>query len=111
MLEDDNSKTLWLGPFQGQPACTMIPFSKGVCGAAASGKKTMRVADVDMFPDHIVCDSNSKSELVVPIIKEGKLIGVLDVDSVSKNRFSEEDELFFESAVKILIAKDNLVAK
>lgn len=99
----DSAETLWLGPFQGLPACTMIPFSKGVCGASASGKKTMRVEDVDQFPGHIVCDSRSRSEVVVPMIHQGKVIGVLDVDSASLNRFSFDDQKFFEEAVTILM--------
>jgi L-methionine (R)-S-oxide reductase len=100
---EDSVETLWLGPFQGLPACTMIPFSKGVCGAAASLKKTMRIADVDQFPGHIVCDSRSKSEVVVPLIYREKVIGVLDVDSASLNRFSEDDQKFFEEAVRVLM--------
>lgn len=99
----ESSETLWLGPFQGLPACTMIPFSKGVCGAAASQKKTMRIKDVDKFPGHIVCDSRSKSEVVVPMIVNEKVIGVLDVDSASLNRFNEDDQQFFEEAVRILL--------
>lgn len=98
----DSTNTLWLGPFQGLPACTMIPLNKGVCGAAATQLKTMVVADVDQFPGHIVCDSRSKSEVVVPLIKEGKLIGVLDVDSASLNRFSPQDVELFEAVVKLL---------
>lgn len=104
--EKDSSETLWLGPFQGLPACTMIPFSKGVCGAAATQKKTMRIANVDQFPGHIVCDSRSRSEVVVPLIKNQKVIGVLDVDSASLARFNEDDQKFFESAVQILMKKN-----
>jgi len=100
----DSPETLWLGPFQGLPACTMIPFSKGVCGASASQKKTMRIEDVDQFPGHIVCDSRSRSEVVVPLLHNGKVIGVLDVDSASLNRFSEDDQKFFEEAARILLA-------
>ena len=96
---------LWLGPFQGLPACTMIPFSKGVCGAAATHKKTMRIDDVDLFPGHIVCDSTSKSEVVVPLIHDEKIIGVLDVDSASKARFTIEEQLFFEKVVALLLSK------
>ncbi len=100
----EEPETLWLGPFQGLAACTTIPFNKGVCGAAATQKKSMRIADVDQFPGHIVCDSRSKSEVVVPMIIDNKVIGVLDVDSVSLNRFSEEDQIFFEKAVQILLS-------
>ena len=96
---------MWLGPFQGLPACTMIPLGKGVCGTAASSRTSVRVKNVDEFPGHITCDANSKSELVVPIVKENVLLGVLDVDSASLNRFSEDDQIFFEAAVRILISK------
>lgn len=102
----DHTNTLWLGPFQGQPACTMIPPNKGVCGAAAAQLKTIVVADVDQFPGHIVCDSRSKSEVVVPILKDGQLIGVLDVDSASLNRFSSKEVELFETIVKLLQNKD-----
>jgi L-methionine (R)-S-oxide reductase len=105
-LVEEDPHVLWLGPFQGQPACTMIPFSKGVCGASASLRKTMRIENVDQFPGHIVCDSRSKSEVVVPLIVGEKVIGVLDVDSASLNRFNDEDQIFFENAVKILMSKN-----
>jgi GAF domain-containing protein len=81
----------------------MIPFEKGVCGAAARNKQTMRIKNVDEFPGHIACDSRSKSEVVVPLIVNEKLLGVLDVDSASLNRFSYEDQIFFENVVKKLI--------
>lgn len=106
--QDETKKvepTLWLGPFQGLPACTMIPFSKGVCGAAATQKKSFLVEDVDLFPGHIVCDSRSKSEVVIPIIQNQKVIGVLDVDSASKSRFTIHDQLFFEKVVNLLLSK------
>jgi GAF domain-containing protein len=96
---------LWLGPFQGLPACTMIPFSKGVCGAAAKQKKPMRIDDVDQFPGHIVCDSRSRSEVVIPIVANDKVLGVLDVDSASLARFNQEDQIFFEDVIKLLINK------
>ena len=102
----DQTNTLWLGPFQGLPACTMIPLNKGVCGAAATQLKTMVVADVDQFPGHIVCDSRSKSEVVVPIIKDNKLVGVLDVDSASLNRFNPKDVELFEAIVQLLQKSD-----
>lgn len=105
LVQPDDSKTMWLGPFQGQPACTMIPFTKGVCGAAATQLKTMRIANVDEFPGHIVCDSRSKSEIVVPLIKNNSILGVLDVDSASLSRFDEIDQEFFESVVRILLSK------
>ena len=83
---------LVLGPFQGRPACIRIAFGKGVCGAAAANLLVQRVDDVHAFPGHIACDSASASELVVPIVKDGKLIAVLDLDSPKKARFDAEDE-------------------
>jgi len=83
---------LVLGPFQGRPACIRIPFGKGVCGTAASTLEPQRVADVDAFPGHIACDAASRAELVVPILVEGRLIGVLDLDSPAPGRFDKEDE-------------------
>jgi len=83
---------LVLGPFQGRPACIRIPFGKGVCGTAAATRRVQRVEDVNAFPGHIACDSASASELVVPIVRDGELIAVLDLDSPSKARFDAEDE-------------------
>ena len=83
---------LVLGPFQGRPACIRIPFGKGVCGAAAETLQVQRVEDVHAFPGHIACDAASVSELVVPIVRDGKLIAVLDLDSPKPARFTEEDE-------------------
>ncbi len=83
---------LVLGPFQGRPACLRIPFGQGVCGAAAQSLQVQRVDDVDAFPGHIACDSASVSELVVPIVQDGALIAVLDLDSPTKARFDAEDE-------------------
>jgi L-methionine (R)-S-oxide reductase len=83
---------LVLGPFQGRPACIRIPFGKGVCGAAAQTLEVRRVDDVHAFPGHIACDSASASELVVPIVRRGELIAVLDLDSPEKARFTQEDE-------------------
>ena len=83
---------LVLGPFQGRPACIRIAFGSGVCGTAAETLQVQRVDDVDAFPGHIACDSASKSELVVPIIRGGELVAVLDLDSPVPARFSEEDE-------------------
>lgn len=94
---------LVLGPFQGRVACVRIPFSKGVCGAAASSRQTQRVEDVNAFPGHIACDSASNSELVVPLVKEGRLIGVLDLDSPHLARFSAEDEAGVERLVEIFL--------
>jgi L-methionine (R)-S-oxide reductase len=83
---------LVLGPFQGRAACIRIPFGKGVCGAAAETLQVQRVEDVHAFPGHIACDAASASELVVPIIRDRKLIAVLDLDSPSPGRFTQEDE-------------------
>ena len=94
---------LVLGPFQGLPACVRIPFGKGVCGTAASERKTMRVDDVHQFPGHIACDAASNSEIVIPMIKDGELIGVLDIDSPITNRFDEADQKGLEQFVEILI--------
>ncbi|QWI13194.1 GAF domain-containing protein [Bacillus mycoides] len=94
---------LVLGPFQGMPACVRIPFGRGVCGVAAETKTTQLVADVHQFPGHIACDSASNSEIVVPIIKEGNIIGVLDIDSPEKNRFDEVDQHYLEKFVETLL--------
>ena len=83
---------LTLGPFWGRPACTEIPFSRGVCGAAAREGRTVVVEDVHRFPGHIACDSRSRSEIVIPLWKDGALFGVLDVDSPSLARFGKADE-------------------
>ena len=83
---------LVLGPFQGRPACIRIKFGEGVCGVAAESQRVQRVDDVHSFPGHIACDSASNSELVVPIVKDGKLIAVLDLDSPDHARFDAEDE-------------------
>lgn len=90
---------LLLGPFQGKVACTRIPFGRGVCGTAAAERRTQLVADVHAFPGHIACDSASNSEIVIPIIKNEKLIGVFDIDSPLLNRFSEEDRQGLEALV------------
>jgi L-methionine (R)-S-oxide reductase len=83
---------LVLGPFQGRPACIRIKFGDGVCGAAAKSRQVQRVEDVHAFPGHIACDSASNSEIVVPLIRDGELLGVLDIDSPKHARFTEEDE-------------------
>ena len=87
-----DGKELVVGPFQGQPACVRIPLDKGVCGAAARTRQTQRVADVEAFPGHIACDAASRSELVVPLLRDGELVGVFDLDSPRVNRFDEEDQ-------------------
>ena len=93
---------LVLGPFQGRPACIRIPFGTGVCGAAAETRQVQRIDDVHAFPGHIACDSASNSELVVPIIRDGELIAVLDLDSPKQARFSEEDEAGIVKLAEIL---------
>ncbi|KTE44286.1 MULTISPECIES: GAF domain-containing protein [unclassified Sphingopyxis] len=90
---------LVLGPFQGKAACIRIPLDKGVCGAAARTRATQRVEDVHAFPGHIACDADSRSELVVPIVAEGRLIGVLDLDSPLPSRFSPDDQSGAEALV------------
>ncbi|PLR68429.1 GAF domain-containing protein [Bacillus sp. UMB0893] len=94
---------LILGPFQGLPACVRIPMGKGVCGTAALNQRTERIADVHSFPGHIACDAASQSEIVIPIIKEGRLIGVLDIDSPIQNRFNEMDQEYLEKFVQALV--------
>jgi GAF domain-containing protein len=83
---------LVVGPFQGRPACIRIAFGEGVCGAAAASRQAQRVDDVHAFPGHIACDSASNSEIVVPLIRDGELLGVLDIDSPKHGRFTAEDE-------------------
>ncbi len=90
-------KELVLGPFQGLPACVRIELGKGVCGMAAASGKTLRVPDVHAFPGHIACDAASRSELVVPLVIGGQLVGVLDIDSPSLDRFSETDQARIEA--------------
>jgi len=94
LVKDDE---LVLGPFQGKVACVRIAFGRGVCGAAAASRQTQRVEDVHAFAGHIACDSASNSELVVPLLKEGRLIGVLDLDSPRVGRFSEADQRGIEA--------------
>ena len=99
MMEDG---ALVLGPFQGKTACIRIPVGKGVCGAAVAENATQLVPDVHLFPGHIACDCASNSEIVVPIRKNGEIIGVLDIDSPLKNRFTEADQEGLETFVKVL---------
>jgi len=99
----NKGEQLVLGPFQGKVACVRIPFGRGVCGVAASSRQTQRVEDVHAFPGHIACDSASNSELVVPLVKDGRLIGVLDLDSPSTTRFSPDDQAGVERLVAIFL--------
>jgi L-methionine (R)-S-oxide reductase len=88
---------LVLGPFQGKPACVRIPVGKGVCGTAAQRRESIVVEDVEKFPGHIACDVDSRSEVVIPLLKDGRLLGVLDIDSPMINRFNEEDRTGLET--------------
>ena len=101
-LMDENNE-LVLGPFQGLPACVRIPLGKGVCGTSAKNMETLRVEDVHQFPGHIACDAASNSEIVIPLIKDGTLLGVLDIDSPEKNRFDELDQEQLEEITAILV--------
>ena len=96
-------RNLIVGPFQGRPACVSIPVGKGVCGTAAETRKVLRVADVHAFEGHIACDVASRSEIVLPLVRDGELIGVLDLDSPVKNRFDEEDERLLRKIADIFI--------
>jgi L-methionine (R)-S-oxide reductase len=93
---------LVLGPFQGRPACIRIPFGKGVCGVAAETRQVQRVEDVHAFPSHIACDTASNSEIVLPLVCDGELLGVLDIDSPNHARFDEEDEAGLRPIAEIL---------
>ncbi len=99
---------LVLGPFQGKPACTRIAIGKGVCGTAAEKMKTVVVKNVHEFPGHIACDSASNSEIVAPLIKQGKLLGVLDIDSPQLARFDEEDKAGLENLVELLLSSSDV---
>lgn len=98
--EEENQ--LVLGPFQGLPACVRIPSGKGVCGTAVADKQTQLVDDVHAFPGHIACDAASQSEIVVPLLKEGEVFGVLDIDSPSKSRFDDTDKEYLEKFARTL---------
>jgi L-methionine (R)-S-oxide reductase len=101
---------LVLGPFQGKPACVRIALGRGVCGTAALERRTIVVADVHAFAGHIACDSASESEVVVPIVHAGRVIGVLDLDSPAKGRFTEEDARGLESVVRVFLEATDLPA-
>ena len=98
---------LFLGPFQGKLACTIIEISKGVCGNAVSRKETIIVEDVGKFPGHIACDSGSRSEIVIPLIKEEKVFGVLDLDSYQLSAFNYTDKIYLEKLCKLIVEKLN----
>ena len=95
---------LVLGPFQGRPACIRMTFDQGVCGAAAKTRQVQRVEDVNAFPGHIACDSASASEIVVPLIRDGEVLGVLDIDSPKKARFTPEDEAGVVRLAEIMLS-------
>ena len=106
VVKEDNSthgSSLVLGPFQGPLACTRIAFGKGVCGASWREKATLVVPDVEKFPGHIACSSLSRSEIVVPLIKNGEVTAVLDIDSKELSSFDETDAVSLEAIVKVLI--------
>jgi L-methionine (R)-S-oxide reductase len=94
---------LVVGPFQGLPACVRIPLHRGVCGAAASTRQTQRIDDVDAFPGHIACDSASRSELVVPLVHDGALVGVFDLDSPVTSRFDADDQAGLEAIAQAFV--------
>jgi GAF domain-containing protein len=94
---------LVVGPFQGKPACVRIKVGKGVCGTAVERKESILVEDVDAFSGHIACDSASRSELVVPLIREGHVLGVLDLDSPNVARFDEDDQAGIEAIARIYV--------
>ncbi|MCY0887594.1 MAG: GAF domain-containing protein [Alicyclobacillaceae bacterium] len=100
-LTDPKRDELVLGPFQGLPACLRIPFGRGVCGKAVAEKRPLLVADVHEFPGHIACDSASQSEVVIPLMQRGVVVGVLDIDSPLKSRFDNSDLLGLEYCAKI----------
>lgn len=96
-----DGRELVVGPFQGQPACVRIPLGRGVCGAAARSGQTQRVDDVHAVPDHIACDAASRSELVVPLFRQGALLGVFDLDSPDPGRFDVEDQRGLEEIARV----------
>ena len=94
--------TLVLGPFAGKPACLRIPFGQGVCGTAAAAKTTQLVPDVEAFPGHIACDGDTRSEVVVPVLRNGQVVAVIDCDSPLPSRFDEKDAAGLEQVAAIL---------
>jgi GAF domain-containing protein len=97
-----DSKKLYLGPFQGQVACSEIELGKGVCGTSAEKRESIIVPDVDKFPGHIACDTGSRSEIVIPVVKNGELFGVLDIDSYNYDSFDEIDKKYLEEICTFL---------
>lgn len=99
---------LVLGPFHGKPACIRIPIGRGVCGNAAKDLETQLVRDVHQYPGHIACDGDTNSEIVIPMVSEGSLIGVLDIDSPILNRFNDEDQGYLEDIVRFIVKGSNV---
>lgn len=99
---------LVLGPFQGQPACVRIPVGRGVCGTAAQQREPVIVQDVAKFPGHIACDTASRSEIVVPLLRQGRFFGVLDIDSPKPNRFNDEDRSGLEILAELWVDSSEL---
>ncbi len=95
-------KTLVLGPFQGPVACTRISFGKGVCGTAWKDARSLVVPDVDLFPGHIACSSLSRSEIVIPVVKDGEVVAVLDIDSKDLSAFDKTDDLYLTKLIKFI---------
>lgn len=106
-----NGNKLYLGPFQGNIACTVIEIGKGVCGSSAQRRESIIVDDVDKFPGHIACDSLSKSEIVVPIMDGDKIFGVLDLDSYNYSSFCETDKFYLEKICESIVLKLKLSLK
>jgi L-methionine (R)-S-oxide reductase len=104
-------QSLILGPFQGKPACIRIPLGKGVCGTAAETRTSQVVPDVFAFPGHIACDPDSRAEVVVPMVKDGTLIGVLDIDSPIPGRFDEADAVGLQRIVDVVLAGTRFMAR
>lgn len=107
-LFEEASGELVLGPFQGKVACIRIPVGRGVCGTAFQKKESLFVNDVHEFPGHIACDARSQSEIVIPLEKNGKIIGVLDIDAPIKSRFDQEDQEHLETFVQLLLKNSSL---
>ena len=101
-------RELVLGPFQGKVACVRIELGRGVCGSAALRRETVIVPDVDAFPGHIACDAASRSEIVVPLIQDGRLLGVLDLDSSQLNRFDQDDSVGLNAIVAVLLQSSDM---
>ncbi|WP_223669008.1 GAF domain-containing protein [Kangiella shandongensis] len=109
LANPEKSNSLILGPYQGKVACVHIPFGRGVCGTAAQIQETQLVEDVEQFEGHIACDAASQSEVVVPLVVDGELKGVLDIDSPKKERFDTEDAAGFELLADVFLKSSSLI--